>query len=71
MHSTAESAELLQFVQLGQSNVPEAETVCSLSAQCPMTLDHGAPVEATVFLPGGSLLATAGGTEIRSAQWHP
>lgn len=30
-----------------------------------MTLDHGAPVEATVFLPGGSLLATAGGTEIR------
>lgn len=34
-------------------------------AQCTMTLDHGAPVEATLFLPGGSLLATAGGTEIR------
>ncbi|KAK9905478.1 hypothetical protein WJX75_000621 [Coccomyxa subellipsoidea] len=33
--------------------------------ECTMTLDHGAPVEATVFLPGGSLLATAGGTEIR------
>ncbi|BDA47532.1 U3 small nucleolar RNA-associated protein 15 homolog [Coccomyxa sp. Obi] len=35
------------------------------SQECTMTLDHGAPVEATVFLPGGSLLATAGGTEIR------
>ena len=33
--------------------------------QCVMTLEHGAPVEATVFLPGGSMLATAGGTEIR------
>ncbi|CAK0783260.1 hypothetical protein CVIRNUC_006459 [Coccomyxa viridis] len=35
------------------------------SQQCTMTLEHGAPVEATAFLPGGSLLATAGGTEIR------
>ena len=34
-------------------------------AQCTMTLDHGSPVEATAFLPGGALLATAGGTEIR------
>ena len=33
--------------------------------QCTMTLDHGAPVEAVTFLPGGSLVATAGGTEIR------
>ena len=36
--------------------------------QCTMTLEHGAPVEATAFLPGGSLLATAGGTEIRCLQ---
>jgi WD40 repeat protein len=35
------------------------------SVQCTMTLDHGAPIEATAFLPGGALLATAGGTEIR------
>ena len=34
--------------------------------QCTSTLDHGAPVEAIAFLPGGALLATAGGTEIRS-----
>ncbi len=33
--------------------------------QCVMTMEHGAPVEATAWLPGGSLLATAGGTEIR------
>ena len=33
--------------------------------QCTMTVEHGAPVEATAWLPGGSLLATAGGTEIR------
>ena len=35
--------------------------------QCVMTMEHGAPVEATAWLPGGSLLATAGGTEIKCA----
>ena len=32
-----------------------------------MTMEHGAPVEATAWLPGGSLLATAGGTEMKCA----
>ena len=33
---------------------------------CVMTLDHGAPVEACVFLPGRStVLVTGGGTEVR------
>ena len=40
----------------------------SLLLQCTSTLDHGAPVQAVAFLPGGALLATAGGTEIRSAR---
>jgi len=30
-----------------------------------MTLQHGAPVEALVFLPGGALIATAGGNTVK------
>ncbi|KAL4854143.1 U3 small nucleolar RNA-associated protein 15 [Chlorella vulgaris] len=36
--------------------------------RCLVTLDHGAPIESVAFFPTGSLLVTAGGTDI--CIWH-
>ena len=38
----------------------------SSSRPCALAVNHGAPVESVLFLPGGSMLITAGGDEIRA-----
>ncbi|KAL6772037.1 hypothetical protein ACKKBG_A28725 [Auxenochlorella protothecoides x Auxenochlorella symbiontica] len=35
------------------------------SAQSVLSVDHGAPIEAVAFFPSGSVLVTAGGTQVR------
>lgn len=37
----------------------------SRTENCVMTLNHGAPIEALIFLPSGSVIVSAGGTEIK------
>ena len=34
------------------------------SAQCAMSLDHGAPIEDVAFFPSGALAVTAGGNSL-------
>lgn len=65
------------YVRAGAINPVSATTILSggydqivkmydsRTSDCVMTLNHGVPIEALVFLPSGSVIVSAGGTEIK------
>ena len=46
-------------------SAPSSSSSSSSPAACVATFDHGAPVEALAWLPGGALLASAGGRTVK------
>ncbi|KAL4450608.1 hypothetical protein ABPG77_000964 [Micractinium sp. CCAP 211/92] len=52
----------------GHTDYARYDHVCKLwdtrQLQCLASVDHGAPIESVAFFPSGSLLVTAGGTDI-------
>jgi U3 small nucleolar RNA-associated protein 15 len=65
------------YVRAGAINPVSATTILSggydqivkmydsRNESCVMSLNHGAPIEALIFLPSGSVIVSAGGTEIK------